>query len=74
MRAGRSLRTPPGGGGAGQPPTHPHQNICVRENMKSIKGAGNLRPILATQTFFLSDPPPRGHGPLGCGLAEGLQG
>ena len=53
---------PPGVGGKGvfgaldspDRPTHPHHmsKIFLRHKMKFIKGAGNLRPILGTQTFF----------------------
>ena len=64
---GYCLRTPlPPPGivwGPGQPwPTDPQTNIrkiCLRQKMKVIKEAGNLRPILRTQTFSLaSDAPP----------------
>ena len=42
--------------------THPHQKNFLRQKMKSIQGAGNLRPILGTQTCFwpLTHPPGRG--------------
>ena len=36
-------------------PTHPPihiRKIFLRQKMKYIKGAGNLRPVLGTQTFF----------------------
>ena len=63
----QAIAEEPGGGGgclgpwpapADQPPL-PHQKFFLRQKMKFIKGAGNLRPISGTQTFFLaSDPPP----------------
>ena len=47
-----------GGEGAGQPqPTHPPTHIkkmFLRQKVKFIKGAGQLRPILGTQTSFLA--------------------
>ena len=44
--------------GQPNPPLH-GRKIVLRQKMKLIKGAGNLRPILGTQTCFLaSDPPP----------------
>ena len=63
--------TPPGGGGGGgawgpgqpwptPPPTH-IRKFVLRHQKKFIKGAGNLRPISGTRTFFLpSDIPPLG--------------
>ena len=51
----------PGGWGGGclgpwpapaDPPTHTRK-IFLRQKMKLIKGAGNLRPMLGTQNFFL---------------------
>ena len=60
--AGHRLRTLPLGrgvfGALATPPTH-IRKIFLRQKMKFIKGAGNLRPISGTQNFFLaSDPPP----------------
>ena len=34
------------------PPTTNIRKIFLRQKMKFIKGAGNLRPIFGTQTFF----------------------
>ena len=42
--------------------THHITKIIVRQKMKCIKGAGNLRPISGTQPFFFGLRPP---GPLG---------
>ena len=87
---GRPLRSDPrkGGGGGGlvwgpgqpgRPPHPPHiRKIFLRRKMKFIKGAGNLRPILGTQTFFwpLTHPPPGGGGgglSLSNSLVEGGQ-
>ena len=53
-----------GGGGCGpgqprrtDPPTH-IRKIFLRQKMKFIKGAGNLRPILGTNFFLAPDPSP----------------
>ena len=65
--SGYCLRTRGGGGCLGpwpapapaDPPTHPPTQIrkmFLRKKMKLIKGAGNLRPILGTQTFLASGP------------------
>ena len=58
-RPGYCLRTLEGGGGGGLAspgrPTHPPTHIrktFLRQKMKFIKGAGNLRPILGPQFFF----------------------
>ena len=63
--SGHSLVTPGGGGGYLGPwpaPAHPHQKkFSSGKKMKITKGAGNLRPILGTQTVCW---PPRGWGIL----------
>ena len=54
-----------GGPGLSDPPTHPHiRKFFLRGKMNFIKGAGKLRPISGTQTFFwpLIPPPPGGGG------------
>ena len=68
LLAGCCLRTPEGGGGEGggclalaqprptDPPRHIRKNF-LRQKMKFIKGAGNLRPISGTQTFVLASNP-----------------
>ena len=72
----------PGGGGGGggalaspDPPTPPapqHQKNCPPANMKFIKGAGNLRPIVGTRTFcWASDPPPPPHATGGGVFSSG---
>ena len=42
-------------------PTHPHQKNFSHGKLEFIKGGGDLRSILGTETFFwpLSPPPPR---------------
>ena len=89
-RGGRPLlKDPPRGGGGGgvvwgpgQPsptnPPPPHiRKVFLRQKMKFIKGAGNLRPMLGTQTCFwpLTLPPPlqRGGGVV-CSRRNGLGG
>ena len=41
----------------GRPPT-PYQKFFLQQKMKFIEGAGNLRPIVGTQTFFWPLTPP----------------
>ena len=70
------LKDPGGWGGCLGPwparPTHPPtriRNTFLRQKVKFIKGAGNLRPAFGTQTFFLplthpTHPPARGGSPF----------
>ena len=82
MLHSQAIAFPPGGRGLGviwgpgqprltHPPTHPHQKTILipRERMKFIKGSGDLRPILGTQTFGGPLTPPPG----GCGLFTALE-
>ena len=51
--------------GALASPARPKSEKFLSGKMKFIKGAGNLRPVLGTQTFFflpLPPPPPMGRG------------
>ena len=72
-RARLLLKDPGRGGGAWPAPADPpHIRIIFQQKMKFINGAGNLRPILGTQTFVWPLTHPHNPPPSGFSLSNSL--